>query len=667
MSDVVSYMVMNQKTAMQDYINQLNQWSYEYYVLNNPTVSDKKWDELYDKLKALEDETGIVLANSPTHRVSGEVASELVKVKHSEPMLSSNKSTDINDIKIFLHITDNNVNPEHDYVVSYKEDGLTIVLRYKDGKFYQAVTRGDGYEGEDVTHNFKHCRNIPQTIPYVKYLEIRGEGVISWAEFNRINEENGDVYTHPRNLASGAVRQLDSNIFESRNVDFLAFTLVNWKEVGVTTYVDSLQFLERQGFATVPYSEVNLKVNTVKTVMDRSKYNYPTDGWIFRFNDLAYGESLGGTSHHPNYMIALKPDMQTVETTFRGIDYKVSRNGIVSLTAMFDDVNIDGANVNRASVHNVDIFNSFKFGAGDKITAYKANEIIPQIDENLTQSGTYKLIDTCPCCGNPLVIAPPTETSKVNVLMCKNPNCSAKQLAKFNHFVSKPCMNIDGLSESTLQVLIDNGYLHKLVDIYHLAEHKEKLLELERFGKAKVEKLLKAIEDSRNVKLENFINALGIPNIGKSASKTISKYCNGAINTFFVLIDGDFDFTQLEDFGNAMDKAIHDYFALESDSFNFINGLIDELNFIVENAPIVSDNDFINGKTFVVTGAFHTMKRNDLEKIITDRGGKLAGSVSKKTDYLLTNDGDSGSSKAEKAKSLNIPIMSEEEFLSKIN
>ena len=655
---------MNTQETMQQYINQLNQWSYEYYVLNNPTVSDKKWDEIYDKLKVLENETGIVLANSPTHRVSGEVADELIKVKHSEPMLSSDKSIDINDIKKFLGL-DTSLST-HDWVTSYKEDGLTIVLRYRDGKFYQAVTRGDGYEGEDVTHNFKHCRNIPQVIPYKGYLEVRGEGVISWEEFNRINEENGDIYTHPRNLASGAVRQLDSSIFENRCVDFLAFTLVNWKEVGLSTYMETLKWLEKQGFATVPHI-LNLNIDIVKTVMDRTKYDYPTDGWIFRFNDLAYGDSLGGTSHHPNYMIALKPDMQTVETTFNGIDYKVSRNGIVSLTAMFDDVVIDGANVNRASVHNVDIFNSFKFGVGDKITVYKANEIIPQIDENLTQSGTYTLINTCPCCGSQLRIAPPTETSKVNVLMCKNPNCSAKQLAKFNHFVSKACMNIDGLSESTLDVLINNGYLHKLVDIYHLVEHKEELLELERFGKAKVDKLLKAIDASRNVKLENFINALGISNIGKSASRTISKYCKGDINTFISLYQDGFDFTQLEDFGKAMDKAIYDYFDPDSDNMKFISGLVSELNFIVETARVVSADDFINGKTFVVTGAFHAMKRSELEKIIVDRGGKLSGSVSKKTDYLLTNDGDSGSTKAEKAKTLNVPIMSEEEFLSKIN
>ena len=655
---------MNTQETMQQYINQLNQWSYEYYVLNNPTVSDKKWDEIYDKLKVLENETGIVLANSPTHRVSGEVADELIKVKHSEPMLSSDKSIDINDIKKFLGL-DTSLST-HDWVTSYKEDGLTIVLRYRDGKFYQAVTRGDGYEGEDVTHNFKHCRNIPQVIPYKGYLEVRGEGVISWEEFNRINEENGDIYTHPRNLASGAVRQLDSSIFENRCVDFLAFTLVNWKEVGLSTYMETLKWLEKQGFATVPHI-LNLNIDIVKIVMDRTKYDYPTDGWIFRFNDLAYGDSLGGTSHHPNYMIALKPDMQTVETTFNGIDYKVSRNGIVSLTAMFDDVVIDGANVNRASVHNVDIFNSFKFGVGDKITVYKANEIIPQIDENLTQSGTYTLINTCPCCGSQLRIAPPTETSKVNVLMCKNPNCSAKQLAKFNQFVSKACMNNDGLSESTLDVLINNGYLHKLVDIYHLVEHKEELLELERFGKAKVDKLLKAIDASRNVKLENFINALGISNIGKSASRTISKYCKGDINTFISLYQDGFDFTQLEDFGKAMDKAIYDYFDPDSDNMKFISGLVSELNFIVETAPVVSADDFINGKTFVVTGAFHTMKRSELEKIIVDRGGKLSGSVSKKTDYLLTNDGDSGSTKAEKAKTLNVPIMSEEEFLSKIN
>ncbi len=639
-------------------VDQLNQWSKEYYEEDNPTVTDAQWDAAFDNLKTLEEQTGIILPDSPTQKVSGapQGVNGLHKVKHSSPMLSANKTTDIQDIYKFLQ--------GREFVQSYKEDGLTIVLRYEGGVLKQAITRGDGYIGEDVTHNFKVSNNIPQTIKYQEYLEVRGEAVISWEDFDTVNEKNGGIYSHPRNLASGAVRQLDPNVFKERMVDFLAFTLVNWKDIGVKKYDQSIEWLKKQGFHVVP--TVSLAMMNDKHLMDRENYGYPTDGWIFRYNDLKYGESLGGTAHHPNYMMALKPALTTYSSKFRGIDYKVNRNGVVSLTAEFDTVIIDGANVNRASVHNVDIFDNFEFGVGDDILVYKANEIIPQIYENKTRSGTYKLIENCPCCGSPLKITRLSKTSKTNVLLCDNLACSARQLARFDHFVSKPCMNIDGLSESTLDVLLEEGLLKNFKDIYHLKEHRDELESLDRFGKKKVDNLLNSIEKSRSVKLENYLNALGIPNIGKSAAKTISEYFKGDVNAFFDALKKHFCFVQLDDFGETMHDSIYTFFSKENPSRYLLANLIEELNFVKEEKSFVNEDDFINGKTFVVTGSFKTMARSQLEKIITDHGGKLSGSVSKKTDYLLTNDADSGSSKAVKAKELNIPIMSEDEFLEKL-
>lgn len=643
-------------------VAQLNQWSKEYYENDNPTVTDAKWDSLYDELVELENKTGIVFADSPTQKVSGEPISCLKKVKHSSPMLSAKKDTDINVIKKFLG--------DKFFVQSYKEDGLTIVLRYDKGNLIQAITRGNGEEGEDVTHNFKHCHSIPQTIEYKNYLEVRGEAVISWKNFNKFNEANGGIYSHPRNLASGACRQLDYKEFEARNVDFLAFTLVNWKDVDteIIGYFDSLVWLKSLGFKVVP-----VLIGTIKQIpelennlLDRDNYEYPTDGWVFRFNDLEYGESLGRTGHHPNDMIALKPSIVTYKTRFRGIDYKVSRKGVVSLTAIFDEVNLDGAKTTRASVHNVDIFKAFQFGEGDEIEVYKANEIIPQVYDNLTRSNSYKLIDECPCCGKPLIITKASATSNANFLFCSNTDCSAKKLAQFNHFVSKPCMNIDGLSESTLDILLGEGLITTYKDIYHLKEHYDELIKLDRFGEKKVENLLASIEKSRNVKLENYLNALGIPNIGKSASRVISNYFHGDVNAFYRVMIDDFDFSQLEDFGLIMNDAIYDFFSDKNTNRWIFEDLLPELNFIKEEVNNSSKNKFIDGKTFVVTGKFETKTRSELEKIIVDRGGKLSGSVSKKTDYLLTNDAESGSSKAEKAKLLKIPIMNEKEFLEKL-
>ena len=393
---------------------------------------------------------------------------------------------------------------------------------------------------------------------------------------------------------------------------------------------------------------------------NREHYNIPTDGWVFQFNDLAYGESLGITAHHPRNLFALKPETTTYKTIFRGVEFNPTRTGLISLTGLFDPVDIDETIVSRATLHNVSYFKDLELGIGDEIEVAKMNEIIPAILKNNTRSNTYKLIENCPCCGSKLVLN--QAESGTETLICPNENCAAKQLAQFVHFVSKPCANIDGLSEAILSKFIDLGFIKTFADIYHLSDHKDEIIKLDGFGEKSYKKLYEAIELSREIKLSNFITALGIPLIGKTAGKTISKAFNGNYGFFQDAWEHGFDFSTLNDFGKAMADAMNDAWINPNPLWA---GLDREFSFIVEEAPKISADDFISGKTFVVTGSFQNYKRADLERIITDRGGKLSGSVSAKTSFLLTNDGDSGSSKAEKAKKLNIPIMSEDEFIKK--
>lgn len=629
---------------------ELLQYCHEYYDLDSPTISDAIYDKKYNELEKLENEADFWLANSPTRKVQGEVLPYLMKVHHSVPMLSADKSTNIEDVKKFIG--------DHFVVASYKLDGSTVVCKYNNGQFIQGLSRGSGTDGEDITHTVKMIKNLPMTIPYKGYLEIRGEALIPWKYYNEMNKDG--TLGHPRNVASGGLRQLDANEAAKRNIYFYAFTLVNWRDIGVKTKFESLRFLYNNGFDVVPHVQIPTYGTLEKSLayLNREAYENPTDGWCFEYDDLEYGESLGSTGHHDRRLFALKPEVEEHTTTFRGVEYNTCRTGVVSLTATFDPVEIGNTTITRATLHNVDYFNSLELGEGDEIVVAKMNEIIPGVLENNTRSNKYKLIDACPSCGKPLIIK---NTGTANVLYCPNESCPSRKLAQFVHFVSKKGMAIDGLSEATLEKLISLNYINSFQSIYHLVDHRDQLIKLDGFGAKSVEKLLLAIEKSRNVKLENFIAALGIDGIGSSASKTIAEHFE---NKFDYLLDATFckyDFTQMPDFGEVMANNLQSYF---DEHFAEICSLANEMIFIIPERKTVANNPF-NGKSLCVTGKLVSFTRDSINEKIASLGAKAVGSVSKNTDYLITNEA-SGSSKYKKAMELNIPILTEDEFLKMI-
>lgn len=621
-----------------------------YYDLDSPILSDAEYDKKFNELERLENEANFWLTNSPIRKVQGEVLPYLEKVHHSVPMLSADKSTNIEDVKRFIG--------NKATVVSFKLDGSTVVVKYKNGQFCQGLSRGSGIDGENITHTVRMIKNLPMTIPYKGYLEIRGEALIPWKYYNEMNKDSS--LGHPRNVASGGLRQLDANEAAKRNIYFYAFTLVNWKDVGIKTKAESLKFLRDNGFDIVPYVHCNTQEDAIRSIvgLDRERYGNPTDGWCFEYDDLEYGESLGSTEHHDRRLFALKPTLEEYTTAFRGIEYNTCRTGIVSLTALFDPVEIGNTVVSKATLHNVDYFNNLELGEGDEITVAKMNEIIPGVLENNTRSNTYKLIDKCPSCGQPLIIK---NTGTANILYCPNEDCSSRKLAQFTHFVSKNCMDIRGLSEATLSMLISHGYINDFKSIYRLSNHKNEIINLDGFGEKSVEKLLQAIEKSRNIKLENFIAALGIPNIGSSAAKTISNYFHGNYNEFIQAYNNKFNWTMLEDFGAVMAESINNYL---HDNFEEVNDLAKEMNFVVPEDHNVNDGQF-NAKTLCVTGKLNHFTRDSINEKITSLGAKAANSVSSKTDYLITNEA-SGSSKYKRAVELDIPIITEDEFLKMI-
>lgn len=615
-----------------------------YYDLDAPVLSDAEYDKKYLELEQLENEANFWLVNSPTRKVQGEVLPYLEKIRHSVPMLSADKSTNVDDVEKFVG--------NHSVVTSYKIDGSTLVVKYVDGKFYQALSRGSGTDGENITHTAKMIRNLPMTIPYKGYLEIRGEAVIPWEHYNKMNK-NGDM-GHPRNVASGGLRQLDANEAAKRNIYFYAFTLVNWRDVGVETKFDSLSFMKNNGFDVVTHIRITGHrhlIDEAIAILDRNSYELPTDGWCFEYDDLEYGESLGSTGHHDRRLYALKPQVEGYETYFRGIEYNTCRTGVVSMTALFDPVEIGNTNVSRATLHNIDFFNALELGEGDLITVTKFNEIIPGIMSNETKSGTYKLIDKCPSCGNKLIIK---NTGSANVLYCDNENCPSRRLAQFEHFVSKNCMDIRGMSSATLELLISHGFLHNFKDIYRLSDVSGQLIHLDGLGKKSVEKLLKSIEDSKDVKLENFIAALGIPNIGLSAAKTISSYCNGSWDTLYELIKKTSDWTFLDDFGQVMSDSLNDYFKEHLVDISYLSM---GMRFV---APEMNTNNSLDGLKFCITGSF-SRSRDELKAELERRGAKFVSSVSKNLDVLFC--GEKAGSKLTKAQQLGVRVADENELM----
>lgn len=648
---------MNKINRIRKLVELLNYYRNEYYNNSRSEISDFEYDQLFDELSKLESETGFIMAISPTQTVGYEVVSELDKVKHNHPMLSLDKTKSVDDVIKFL----GNKNG----VIMAKMDGLTCSLRYVDGHLISAETRGNGEIGEDILHCAKTIKNIPIEINCLNEVVIDGEVIITYDDFEKINSTlpENQKYKHPRNLASGSIRQLDSSIAAQRNMKFIAWKLI--KGINNNSFFDRWLFMDSLGFDVVPlfflpshYIETETIENDISAMKDISKNSrYPIDGCVFGYDDVAYSESLGATGHHLRSQLAFKFYDETYETRMIDIEWTMGRTGVLTPVAVFEPIDIDGSTVERASLHNLSIMEE-TIGIpyyGQQVEVFKANMIIPQIaSANKTDGSNETIIhlpEICPICGAKVKIENSNSTKN---LICINPNCDGKQLAKFTHFVSKKGMDIKNLSEATLEALLSNGFIHNFKDIYNLSNHYNALICLDGFGKKSIENLLKSIEDSRNVKLENFIAALGIPNIGLTAAKTISNYCQGNIYGLFNAFFNKFDWTKLDDFGDIMAHNIDEYL------YNHIadvESLADEMNFILTEE--YNDNS-LEGLKFCITGSF-SRSRDELKKKLESRGAKFISSVSKNLDILFC--GDKAGSKLAKAQQLGIRVADENELM----
>lgn len=640
---------MTDITRIKELTKLLNHYRNEYYNKNNSKISDQEYDKLFDELKEKEDKTGFCLANSPTQTVGYEVKSELKKSIHKEPMLSADKTKDIEEIRKFIS--------SREVVQSWKLDGLTIVAEYKKGVFYKAVTRGNGTEGEDVTHTFKHCANLPAKLKQPIDITFRGECVIPWETFEKINSELEEPYSHPRNLAAGSVRQLDSSIAANRGLEYHVFDVVEGFDsgnvVGDYAYVSSL------GMPVVEHCLVD-DLDECINKFNPEIYRLPVDGLIYKYDDTSYGKSLGFTTHHPLDMIALKWEDQLYETTLENIEWQTSKTGLINPVAIFSSVNLDGADTTRATLHNVSYIEKLELGIGDKIRVYRANMVIPKVHDNLTRSNTWNLPDKCPCCGGRVEIY---NENGSKTLHCCNDDCQAKLLARLTHYVSKNALNVDGLSEASLVKFMELGWFNQLSDVYTLSFHKNDLIKLDGFGKKSAEKLIAAIEKSKTTTLERYLYGLSIPLIGRTASKTIGKHFSGDYTKFVEAIENKFDFTQLDDFGATMNKSIYTWYEKYGDSEDAYIPMLLEFDKPKEISSNNNSKD-LTGKVFVVTGSLsHFKNRDELVEEIERLGGKVSGSVSAKSDYLINNDTESNSSKNKKAKELGVPIISEDQFI----
>ena len=579
---------------MLELIRRLKDADIAYYRDDNPVMSDRDYDALMDELKNLEQDTGLILSGSPTQKVSGEILEELTPVRHTRPMLSADKTKSIDDLIKFAG--------GRDVILSWKMDGLTLVLRYNNGLLEQAITRGrEGIIGEDVTHTVRTFMNVPLSIPSRAQFEVRGEGVISWENFEKINLSLDEPYRSPRNLAAGSVRKLDAAEAGKRHLEFFAFDLVTDMQLG--TKHEQLEFLEHNGFAVVPYFRLSATspIELTKAIeqADPKKFGYPADGLILEYDDIAYGKSLGATGHHENRMIALKWEDELFETRFLGVELATTRTGMVSITGLFEPVEIDGATVSRAYLHNLDVFDEFQFGIGDSIKVYKANMIIPQIAQNDTQSNTFTLPMICPCCGEHLSVK--HTTGGTRQLYCENPHCAAKLVQKFNHFCEKTRMNIEGLSATTLEKFIGHGWIRNFGDLYDLEKHREDIINTEGFGVKSYERLQASIEKSRHCTLAQFIAGLGIPMVGRHAGRDLDRYFHGSWESFEQAIRDGFDFTKLPDFGETMHNNIYTWYA-DKEEEALWRPLLEKIEFIKENLTMSIKITPLYGKTVVATG-----------------------------------------------------------------
>lgn len=647
--------MQDKTTRMKELVEILNKAGKAYYQESNEIMSNLEYDALYDELAALENETGITLSNSPTIHVGYEVLSELPKESHDQPMLSLDKTKEVEVLHSFLG--------NKTGILSWKLDGLTVVLTYRNGKLAKAVTRGNGQIGEVITNNAKVFKNLPVSIGYQGELILRGEAVIKYSDFNRINEKIDDVdakYKNPRNLCSGTVRQLNNKITAEREVHYYAFSLIKAEGVDFdNSYIKQFAWLQQQGFEVVEHRMV-----TADSLADEVQYfaksisdhDIPSDGLVLLLDDITYGQSLGTTAKFPRNAIAFKWADELSQTKLIEIEWSPSRTGLINPVAIFEPVELEGTTVSRASVHNLSILQALALGEGDTIEVYKANMIIPQIAENLTRSGVQNIPSECPACGSPTEIR---SVNDVKSLYCVNEDCSAKKIKSFTHFVSRDAMNIDGLSEETLVKLIAKGFIHNYVDIYHLDHHENEIVNMKGFGRKSYDNLIKSVDTSRNTTFSRFIYSLGILNVGVANAKMIGKQFHQDIQALRNATEE--QLTQISGVGEVIAGTIVNFFA-NTNNQEIVDALLKEVH--IEQEESQPESDIMAGKTFVITGSVEQFtNRNEVKDLIESLGGKVTGSVTAKTDFLINNDSTSSSSKNKKAKELGIPIITEAEFI----
>ena len=639
---------------MKELVKKLDRAARAYYQEDIELISNREYDQMYDELQALEKETGTVLANSPTAKVGYEAVDQLPKEEHESPMLSLDKTKDREVLREFIG--------DHETLLSWKLDGLTVVLTYENGELAKAVTRGNGVVGEVVTNNARVFRNIPLKIPYTGRLVLRGEAIITYSDFEQINESIEDVdarYKNPRNLCSGSVRQLNNEITARRNVRFYAFGLVSAENVDFhNSRAEQFEWLKNQGFEVVEYRKVTAA--TLDQAMDYfsaviTENDFPSDGLVALYDNIAYGDSLGRTAKFPRNAFAFKWADEIRETRLEKIEWSPSRTGLINPVAVFDPVELEGTTVSRASVHNISIMRELQLGIGDRITVYKANMIIPQIAENLTKSGELPIPDTCPACGQSTEIR---RVNEVESLYCTNPDCPAKKIKAFALFASRDAMKSDGLSEATLEKFIARGFIHDFGDIFEISRHREEIVTMEGFGEKSFENLMASLEKAKETTLAKVIYSLGIANIGLANAKVICRHFDDELEK--IRHADEEEVSSIDTIGPVIARSLTEYFA-DPENNRKLDHLMSHL--VIKKEEKKGEQIFQN-MNFVITGSLeHFDNRNQAKELVESLGGKVTGSVTKKTNYLINNDTTSNSSKNKKARELGIPVISEEEFL----
>ena len=645
---------VNKVSQMKELILKIKDADKAYFVDDNPIMTDKEYDEMVEKLKTLETETGIVFSGSPSKRVSGDIKKELKEVKHTKPMLSAQKTKSLDEIKRF--VADKNA------VVSWKLDGLTIVLRYQGGFLSKAITRGrDGRVGEDVTDAVKYFRNVPKRIKETRTVEIRGEGVISWKDHKILTGNTEEATNHPRNVAAALTRSTTPDKGRLNHIDFFAFDVIESPEEFKTKY-EQFQYMSEQGFTVVPYEKVGFLSGKILEEgikqFNPEEFYYPADGLIFEYDDIAYGKSLGATEHHERRLMALKWEDEEYETKFTGVELITTRTGVVNIIVHFEEVNLNGSKVSRANVHNLTKFESFAFGIGDTIKVYNANMIIPQIADNLTRSGTFELPKFCPCCGEVLEVK--LNKNGVRNLYCPNEDCIARNAQRLAHFCDKDAMNMEGLSAVLLEKLMAYGWIRKYVDLYHIEDHKQDIINTIGFGPASYKKIYNAIESSRKTDVGRFLVAMDIPSIGAEVGRIISEFCDGSFETFEKFIKEEYSFSHIGGVSYTAEKNIYKWYYNEQEE-KLWRPLLRELKFGKEESRQEKKNA-LTGKQVAITGTISSLSRKDAYRLLEMLGATPTDFVTVDTDYLVVGS-EPGSKKIANALQYKIKIIYENEFI----